>query len=286
MAENGVEPDLVSVKAVLQGLCKDMRKTGAEKFLKEMNENGLVTDDNMIVLAHCNVRIVDDTLEILRGMAEKGLSKDKRKTEAEELLKDLNGKGLSTDDNMIVLEHCKISKSFCKNKRKIEVEELLKKMDGKCFATDDNMNVLAHCNVEIVDDALDILRGMVAKGVVPDFVYVKGSSSGSCILQCGMVDEALEILRGLAEKGVEPDCLSFKDGLAPNEKTCKSLIELFGDQLQYEECYNILKDRVSVGFSPSFATYNMIVLAYCNVGMMDISFEILRAMVLKGVDPD
>ncbi|XP_057452254.1 pentatricopeptide repeat-containing protein At2g37230-like [Lotus japonicus] len=117
MSEKGVAPDCLSFKANLQGLCKDKRETESEELLKEMNGKGLATDNNMIVLAHCYVGIVEEALEILRDMAEKGVEPDcfsfkavlqglckyKRKIEAEELLKEMNGKGLATGDNMTVL---------------------------------------------------------------------------------------------------------------------------------------------------------------------------------------
>ncbi|XP_057452253.1 pentatricopeptide repeat-containing protein At5g39710-like [Lotus japonicus] len=144
MAEKGEEPDLVSIKAVLQVLCKDKRKTETEELLKEMNRKGLATDDNMIVLAHCNVGMIDEALDIFREMAEKGM-------------------------NQIAFHSWK----FFMDKRKVEADELLKETNGKSLATDDNMIVLAHCNVGMVDEASEIFRDMAEKGVKPDCLSFK-----------------------------------------------------------------------------------------------------------------
>ncbi|XP_057452257.1 pentatricopeptide repeat-containing protein At5g39710-like [Lotus japonicus] len=105
----------------------------------------------------------------------------------------------------------------------------------------------------------------------------------------------------MAEKCVELDCFSFKavlQGFCKDKSKTeaeKLLKEMNGkglaigdncDQLRYDEGYKILRDKAGVGFSSTFATYNIIVLAYCNVGMVDKALETLSGMAEKGMEPD
>ncbi|XP_057452255.1 pentatricopeptide repeat-containing protein At5g39710-like [Lotus japonicus] len=230
----------------------------------------------LLILAYCNVGMVDKALVILRRMLEKGVDPDclSFKEILQGCFRDFEGYGTEGCEPDF-LSFMAVLQGLCKDKWKTKAEELLKEMNGKGLPIDDTLEwMLKRIHQDFIEEKQqegEEIHFRAKNSLKQDKIRSSQSSREDLAqARCSKhkTTEVEKVLEGMNQ-----------DGLAPNEKTCKSLIELFGDQLRYEEGYKILRDRVGAGFSPSFATYNMIVLAYCNVRMVDKSLEILRAMV-------
>ncbi|XP_057449933.1 pentatricopeptide repeat-containing protein At5g39710-like [Lotus japonicus] len=194
-----------------------------------------------------------------------------RITEAEEVLQEMNRKGLAPDETTYT--------SLIHLFTKYQVYKVHKVMCDMIFsgflpsvATYNDL-VLAYCRVGSVDQALRVLRDMVDKGVDPNLV------SFNAVLEVLSRQHRWEDSEPLVEE-------MHRRGLAPHETTYKSLIINHCNKWQVDDAYKLLSQMIASGFSPSVAIYNHLVRAYCIEDRVEEAVRIFRGMAERGLSPD
>ncbi|XP_058736374.1 pentatricopeptide repeat-containing protein At2g26790, mitochondrial-like [Vicia villosa] len=267
--------DVYAYTAIIRGFCNEMKLDLAESVFLEMEKEGLVPDVyiySAMIHGYCKSRNLDRALAIHDIMISKGIETNcviiscilhclDEMGEASEVVarfEKLKQSGVFLDGvayNIVFDALCKLGKVD----DAINMREDIVDLDIKHYTTLINGYCLQGKPVE----ALSLFKEMEEKDLKTDVVTYNVLVSG--LFKNNRACEAIDLLEYMDSKSVEPNSITHK---AIIEGLCS-----VGKIEEAEAYFNGLKDK-------SVEIYSAMVNGYCEVDLIEKSYELNKAVML------
>ncbi|KZV33304.1 pentatricopeptide repeat-containing protein mitochondrial-like [Dorcoceras hygrometricum] len=280
-------------KNMFHVLIHGFRKAGHSRLCHDLFrivETGSLIPDvstySSVIHCLCKDGMVDDALQLLSSMIEKGVSPN-------------------------VITYNPIIWGLCRFGRWKEVKSLLMEMaTQKIYMNLFSWNIIvdALCKEGMANAALDLLDTMKRRNIRPDVITYGSLIGGYCVL--GDMNEARRIFDSLNEKGLKPnifcyDCLIdgyckkamideawslFLDvtsrGLKHTTFTYTTMLLGLFKQGRFAAGWKLFDEMQSRKVPPNLYTYNILLGGLCKTQRIDQAFALLHVMKETGVRPD
>ncbi|KAE8660531.1 hypothetical protein F3Y22_tig00116951pilonHSYRG00341 [Hibiscus syriacus] len=288
MLKLGVEPDVVTLSALISGLCMRPNILEADKLFHEMIERGYQPRFNFTVLILCRLlkiikakravsflRMVEETgiehdtvayTSVIDSYCKEGLLQE----EALHLVSQMRDKGIRPIvDTYTFLMHA-IYKS-----EGAATRVLTDMMDYKISLNISLYNILinAQCKEGMIFKAMDTIDTMRKQGIEPHVVTYNILIAALC--DKGVVPEAEAIVHTMEKRGIK---LGFE--------TYSILVDAHCKDGMVPKAEGIAVTMRKLGIEPDVVTYNIFIDALCKKGMVSEAEDIFATMAKQGVAPD
>ncbi|CAF2039062.1 unnamed protein product [Brassica napus] len=310
-----LEPDVVTVTTLMNGLWKDGRHGDAQNVFSEMQEKGIFPNlftYNCMINGFCSSGRWSEAQRLLREMFERKISPDVVTYNA--LINALVKEGkivLMLAEHMFYLMATKgcspnvitfttLIDGYCGAKRVDDGMELLHEMTETGLVADTiTYNTLIHgfCHVGDLNAAQDLLQEMISSGVCPDVVTCNTLLDGLC--DNGKLKDALEMFKAMQKSKMDLDASHPFNDVEPYVQTYNILIcglinegKFLEAEELYEGCHTenrldeatqMVDSMGSKGFSPDVVTFNTLINGYCTVGRVGDGLELFCEMGRRGI---
>ncbi|XP_051129999.1 putative pentatricopeptide repeat-containing protein At3g16890, mitochondrial [Andrographis paniculata] len=136
-----------------------------------------------------------------------------------------------------------------------------------------NMVIDCFCQAKMMDRAIETLRLMSKRGILPNIVTFNTLISGCC--KDVDVVKAREILVMIFDRGLKPDVFTFN-----------SIINVLCQAKQIADAFDCFQEMMEWGISPNVVTYNSLIHALCICGDAFMATKLLGKMQINGIQPD
>ncbi|KAF8725378.1 hypothetical protein HU200_019895 [Digitaria exilis] len=136
-----------------------------------------------------------------------------------------------------------------------------------------NIAMDAYCKLGNMNEAVNLLNEMVARGLTPDGIHYTCLIHGYCLK--GEMQKAQQEFMKMLEEDIKPDIV-----------TCNVLATGFGRSGLVMEVFNLLKDMMDLGLEPTSLIYGVAIDSLCRQGNLSEAEELFNDMVGRGHSPD
>lgn len=208
MQRKGLKPDIIAYSTMMEGFCRLGRLEEAQELLFDMESRNLQPNKviyTLLIIAFCRAGNLDQAAYYLGEMVDQGLLLNDKTCRlvidkicsgsvpqgAGCLLNYVNEKELGADQMIItdILNH------YCKNMRMNEAADFIRRMPEKgshSGIVSSNARMHEHCIKGEIQDAVNVLHGIVMNDIVPSTFGVSLFLDHVC--SSGQLDRFLEVL--------------------------------------------------------------------------------------------
>ncbi|KAF8756354.1 hypothetical protein HU200_011066 [Digitaria exilis] len=134
-----------------------------------------------------------------------------------------------------------------------------------------NIAMHAYCKLGNMNEAVNLLNEMVARGLTPDGIHYTCLIHGYCLK--GEMQKAQQEFVKMLEEDIKPDIV-----------TCNVLATGFGRSGLVMEVFNLLKDMMDLGLEPTSLIYGVAIDSLCRQGNLSEAEELFYIVEEKGID--
>ncbi|CAN1794771.1 Pentatricopeptide repeat-containing protein At5g55840 [Linum perenne] len=322
MASKGIPADVFTYNMLIDDLCRTSKSTKGYLLLRNMRNRKIPPNEvtyNTLINGFVKEGKVDVATQIFDEMSVFGLSPDSRSynslidghcnlanfEEAFRLLKMLEASGLRPSE----VSYGTLLKGLCRHDKLHLARSLLgrmriNKMAG-CIAYTTMIDGL--CQNGLMDEAVQLLNGMVKEGADPDIITFSVLINGFC--RVGKFKCAKEVACRMYRVGIKPNNVVYAtlvyhycrtgnitqafrvyaamnyDGHNANPFVCNILASSLSRSGMLQEAKEFMHHMSRVGIAPNSITFNSLINGFAKLGDAIVSFSLFDEMLHSGHHP-
>ncbi|KAL0377014.1 UNVERIFIED_CONTAM: putative pentatricopeptide repeat-containing protein, mitochondrial [Sesamum calycinum] len=281
------EPNEVTILTVINGLCKAGHTLTAYDLLGLFEKTSFkpnVYSYSTVIDSLCKDRMVDEALQLIAKMIDKGISPN--------INVQFNASRLVQFRKELVKE--------AENVVEIMMQRNIPPDTVTCNALIDGYSLVGQ-----IDKARKLLDSMPGRGLKPSIISYNSLINGYC--KKGKVEEAWRLFLKVPHKGLGYDVVTyntmlhglfcagrFADGLKhfkdmqaeqviPNLVTYCTLLHGLCMNKQIADAFSFLHIMEEKGVNPDITTYSILIHGLCKDGKLEIARDVFNSLPCKGV---